>query len=57
MEMEFILLDLLGIVVISIKKCNKKTPQSYDYNVLVGAPSGIRTLGTLIKSQVLYQLS
>lgn len=28
MEMEFILLDLLGIVVNSIKKCNKKTPQS-----------------------------
>ena len=31
---------------------------NYAHHIsLNGAPSGIRTLGTLIKSQVLYQLS
>ena len=34
-----------------------KKPRSFDLGLKTGAPSGARTLGTLIKSQVLYQLS
>ena len=35
----------------------KKTAASRDVAVLLGAPAGTRIPGTLIKSQVLYQLS
>ena len=39
-----------------MKKARKK-PKPNDFGSKRGAPSGARTLGTLIKSQVLYQLS
>ena len=34
-----------------------KKPENVRFQANCGAPSGARTLGTLIKSQVLYQLS
>ena len=40
----------------SILKGRKKVLKPIGFNTF-GAPSGARTLGTLIKSQVLYQLS
>ena len=36
---------------------NKKAMKSFDFTAFSGAPPGTRTLGPLIKSQLLYQLS
>ena len=35
----------------------KKEPRCVKHSAVIGTPSGARTLDTLIKSQVLYQLS
>ena len=42
---------------IEIKKDPADPRTSTRFGKMDGAPSGARTLGTLIKSQVLYQLS
>ena len=38
-------------------KAPRKKAQAYSLGFCFGTPSGARTLDTLIKSQVLYQLS
>jgi hypothetical protein len=38
-------------------KCEQKEKALAKQGLFVGTPSGARTLDTLIKSQVLYQLS